>query len=195
MALAIEARYVMRTLQAHLTHLSQHPALRVSLAACLSLSLGACALVGIDPDEIDIADEAGDEAETANDGGETANEAGGTEDAAEGETGTGDDADTGVSSDSSDTSDPTTSDTSTDGEGTTGGASCEPSEDDTTCLACIKDACCDFYDACLGDANCACNLECLAAGGTCECEPPGDAFAQLSECVDSNCAEASCTSP
>lgn len=178
MALANEARYVMRTLQAHLT------------LFCLSLPLGACALVGIDPDEIDVFDEAADEA--GDTGGETANDAGGTEG---GETGTeGTTADTAASSDTT-TGDPTTgdpSDTSTDGgttdEGTTGPGACEPAEQDTLCVMCLKDACCELYDACLFDANCACNLECL--DGMCECEPPGEAYALLDECIASSCADA-----
>lgn len=180
MALANEARYVMRTLQAHLT------------LFCLSLPLGACALIGIDPDEIDVFDDAADEAGDTE--GETANDAGGSE----GETGTegtgSDTADTAASSDSTG-SDPTTSDTSTDGgttdEGTTGAGSCEPAEQDTPCLTCLKDACCDVYDACLLDANCACNLGCLE-GGMCECDPPGDAYALLGECIATNCSDLGC---
>lgn len=79
--------------------------------------------------------------------------------------------------------------------------SCEPAPRDDACHACAKASCCSEYDACVGNANCACLIDCLFDGrapSVCtlpeNCGPVDDTFAATAVCLDSAC-RAPCPTP
>ncbi|WP_437600549.1 hypothetical protein WMF28_03130 [Sorangium sp. So ce590] len=41
---------------------------------------------------------------------------------------------------------------------------CDAAPEDDECASCAKTSCCSEYDACAGDANCVCLVDCLSDG-------------------------------
>jgi hypothetical protein len=79
--------------------------------------------------------------------------------------------------------------------------SCDPAPGDDACHACAKASCCSEYSACVGDANCACLVDCLSNGKAASvctrpenCGPVDGAFAATAACLDSAC-QAPCPTP
>ena len=71
-------------------------------------------------------------------------------------------------------------------------AACQPSTDESPCVVCAKERCCDLLSPCLQDVTCSCYVECfINTGGTTSCSPacgpPNGLTADLETCRQEQC--------
>jgi predicted small secreted protein len=153
--------------------------MRLALIACCVLLAGCLNPESLGKDLNDGGDGAsGSDATGDGDGDSTSG----------GETGDG----TADGTDSTDATD------TTDGE-TDGGmdGACAPADDDTTCMSCQKDACCDFWEACYQSDHCICIVTCMGEGhgiDACRehCGPDDGQQHDLGGCTSNHCTDMNC---